>query len=565
MSVQVRNHMGVDQVVLGHRIPRGKWLTVPSDLPLAVAMEALRLRHVDIRRANGGDAGLFWMSALSQGDGYGTAAENYLLELRHMVDPLIIRDCWFRLDEGLDAYTVEQLRKPVSVLPEYGLCMATPGEFRKLPTKVRVGFTMYESDDPLRFHPEWAHESRFADKLIVPSKYSKDVFSQFYKGPIETCDLIVHKDFYQALKHERKDTFTFVTYGTLNGRKSPMETILAFLAAFPEADYPNVRLQLKTRGAIFGGSKGHIPTIWDRRVRVIDDTWNRATLINWLNAADCMLFATKGEGYGMPPREAICLGLPTIYAHHTGMVDLIDYALPVSVDKEEDSPIGGKWRIPDWNDMVEQMRHMYDEYEEESALAQSAARLYIENKGNAAAKLLEIITDTKQMPATARGNDVDYEPFYSFIRTNTPRGRVLCIGHGGASELGSMGYDVLLTEADPLLLDRDNMPKVDAIVWRDGIQQFYHEELRRIFRQLMHIAPIYFSTPSAWNSEWAEEGAYLRQRGEWSELLRGLHAPTEYYGEKKFLMGVVKGESVAAQGIVMGTYLNGTWHPDVIE
>jgi hypothetical protein len=557
--------MGVDQVVLGHRIPKGKWLDVPSGLPLDVAMEALRLRHVDIRRANDGGAGLFWMSALSQGDGYGTAAENYLLDLRHMVNPLVIRDCWFRLDEGLDAYTVEQLRKPVSELPEYGLCMATPGEFRKLPTKIRVGFTMYESDDPLKFHPEWAHESRFADKLIVPSEYSKEVFGQFFKGPIETCDLIVHKDFYQALKHERKDTFTFVTYGTLNGRKSPMETIFAFLAAFPADLYPNLRLELKTRGAIFGGSKGHIPTVADRRVKIIDATWDRATLIEWLNKADCMLFATKGEGYGMPPREAICLGLPTIYAHHTGMVDLIDYALPVSVGKEEDSPIGGKWYVPDWENMVDQMRLMYDEYEEESVLAQSAARTYIATKTDAASRLLSLIMGTRRGKVTTGGNKTDYETFYKHIKERIPSGRILCIGHGGAAELSEMGYEAFMTDAEPLLLDRDNMPRVDAIVWQDGIQQFYHEELRRIFRQLMRIAPVFFSTPTAWNANWIEEGAYLRQRGEWSELLRGLHAPTEYYGDKRFLMGEVRGEAVTAQGVEMGIYLNGTWHPDVIE
>ncbi len=561
--MQVRNHTGIDQVVSGVKLPAGKWLQAPTDLPLEVAMDALQLRLVDVKPATTGTDGLFWMSALSQGDGYGTAAENYLLELRHM-DSLVVRDCWFRLDEGLDAYTIEQLRKPVSVLPEYGLCMATPGEFRKLPTKIRVGFTMYESDDPLRFHPEWAHECRFVDKLIVPSEYSKNVFAEFYDGPIDVCDLIVHKDFYTAQRRVRKETFKFVTYGTLNGRKSPYETVFAFLAAFPKEEYPDVRLELKTRGAIFGGSKGHIPTLEDPRIKIIDQTWDRKTLLDWLHGADCMLFATKGEGYGMPPREAICTGLPTIYGHHTGMVDLEDYAIPVMVDKEEDCPIGGKWSVPDWEHLIEQMRHVYEHAEDEYILAEHAAVNYVRDHNNAAKRLLGLIKGTKHHEFTASGNETDLEFFYKKVREEVT-GRILCIGTEGSAELGALGCRVWVADGDPLLINRDNTPKVDAVVSVNLFQKYHYEEVGRMLKAWKQMAPVYFTVPSAWNRNWTEAGAYLRQQGEWKEILKGYNAPTEYYNGKNFLMGRVLGNAIRAEGVRMGMYFNGAWRPEVIE
>jgi len=562
--VQVRNHMGVVQVVEGHRLPPNRWLKVPSELPLEVAMEALRLRHVDIRPADEGSAGLFWMSALSQGDGYGTAAENFLLDLRHMVCPIVVRDCWFRLDEGLDAYTLERLREPVTVLPERGLCMATPGEFRKLPTKYRVGFTMYESDDPLKLHPEWAYEAQFVDKIVVPSTYSKDVFSQFYKGPIQVCDLIVHKDFRTARLREEHSTFTFVTYGTLNGRKSPLETILAFEAAFPIERYPDVRLELKTRGAIFGGTKGHIPTMQDARVKIIDATWGRQALIDWLHKADCMVFCTKGEGYGMPPREAICTGLPTIFANHTGMTDLAEYGYPISTYKTEDSPIGGLWRIPDWEELANQMRYVYEDREKVRQLAVADALAYIQNKTSAAERLLDIINGTARYAPSVLAGETDHTFFYERIRERLSRGRILCIGNGGVAELGSMGYEVFVTNAVPLTVAKDNMPRVDLIVCQNELQKYYHEEIRRMFRNWLEIAPIFFTVPTAL-AEWPEPNAYLRQRGEWMEIVKGMHCPLQYYNDKKNLMGIVLGSHPDQQPMRTGIYLNGVWQPDQME
>ncbi len=555
--MKIRNNTGTTQVLKGKQLPAGVWLDVPGHLSLEIAMDALRLRIVDVQRSQTGGEGLFWMSALSVADGYGTAAENFVLALKDKVSPLHIRDCWFRLDAGLDKFTVERLKAPVTSMPERGLCMATPGEFRQLPTKIRLGFTMYESDEPLKLHPEWAHDCREVDALIVPSQYSKDVFGEFYDGPIHTCDLIVHPDFCNPVERKPKDTFTFITYGTLNARKSPKETLAAFQAAFPLKDYPDVRMEFKTRAAIFGGSRGHLPHIDDPRVKIIDKTWYRDELLDWLYKADCMLFATKGEGYGMPPREALCTGMPVIYANHTGMRDLEDYAWPVMTDYTEDCPIGGLWRIPDWDELIEQMRCVYEHREQAAALSYESAKRYIEDKGDPSDRLLAIINETEPYEFTARGKEFDHTPFFAMVGDRVTKSPVYCVGHNGAAELRAMGYQVVIYEDDPLTL---NIPE-GPIVWLNGAQDYSAAEIRRLFHEWPK--PIYFAAPAPQNRDWA--GGTLRQRGEWSAILQPFESPMDYYHDKRFVMGEVKGEAVSVQGITMGAYIEGVWHPNKIE
>ena len=563
--MKVRNHTGITQVVMGQALPANRWLSVPSDLPLPVAMEALRLRTVEVSHADSGGAGLLWMSALSLADGYGTAAENFLLHLKDKIDPLYVRDCWFRLDEGLDPWTLKQLRAPITDLPERGLCMATPGEFRQLPTQVRMGFTMYESDEPLKLHPEWAHDCRQVDELLVPSQYSKDVFAQFYDGPIHVCDLVVHPAFHTARERKPKETFTFVSYGTLTGRKAPYETLKAFQQAFPMSEYPNVRMVFKTRGQIFGASRGLLPTLEDQRIKIIDDTWDRPTLLNWLHEADCMLFTTKGEGYGMPPREALCTGMPVVYAHNTGMVDLQDYAWAVETAREEDSPLGGVWRIPNWDHMIEQMRNIYHNREMAYALAQESALRYIRDKGNPTDRLLSLIQGAKPRVTTAGGITSDHDEFFALLRERVPNGTILCVGPEGAAELQAMGYRVFILDADPFQLYSGAVPKADAIVCIGVTQRFSHQELRRHFRQWLQVAPIFFAAPTPFIQRWPETEAYLRQRGEWSEILQDFHAPLHYYSDKTWLMGEIRGMAVRADGLVMSNYQAGTWHPRTVE
>jgi hypothetical protein len=85
-----------------------------------------------------------------------------------------------------------------------------------------------------------------------------------------------------------------------------------------------------------------------------------------------------------------------------------------------------------------------------------------------------------------------------------------------------------------------------------------------MFRNWLEIAPIFFTVPTAL-AEWPEPNAYLRQRGEWMEIVKGMHCPLQYYNDKKNLMGIVLGSHPDQQPMRTGIYLNGVWQPDQME
>lgn len=149
----------------GLKIPEGRWISPPSshDFSDLLWLWRKQMIHVDIEARRecewerDGQPSIFWMSPLTIGDGYGTAAENLLLALDEAGAAIYAQDCWFVDKTGLNSRTIELLgtkpNKPIGV----GLCMATPADFHRLPTYFRIGLTMYEADDPLKRVPEWRH------------------------------------------------------------------------------------------------------------------------------------------------------------------------------------------------------------------------------------------------------------------------------------------------------------------------------------------------------------------------------------------------------------------------
>lgn len=330
---------------------------------------------------------LYWLSPFSQGDGYATAAESMTYWLLQHGIKLSVHHSWFLVKEGLRPETLKVLEDPLRDPMFYGVCMATPGEFAKLPTPYKIGFTMYESTDPLKVYPEWAHQCNDVNRLFVPSLYCKDVFSQFASVPIDVVPLAIHEDYCKpVLRKVREDKpFTVVTFATMTGRKSPLEMVDVFQRAFPtERD---VRFVLKTRLKLLGSKHAGLPEFDDPRIVVYSDTWPLSKILRMLYSADCMMFLSKGEGFGMTPREAMATGLPTILADNTGMSGVCNasYNWPVPTRHMESSPLGGEWDVPDWDYAVEVLRDIYERRDQAYAKAFKGANWFIDNHGPSAA------------------------------------------------------------------------------------------------------------------------------------------------------------------------------------
>jgi glycosyltransferase involved in cell wall biosynthesis len=104
------------------------------------------------------------------------------------------------------------------------------------------------------------------------------------------------------------------------------------LEAFRKLNLPDARLILKATGrSAYTGLTG------DPRVTLLTgklDIWQYQAL---MQIADCFVYPSHGEGFGLQPLEAMATGLPCIVTDYSGMSDFLDerWALPLPARGEE--------------------------------------------------------------------------------------------------------------------------------------------------------------------------------------------------------------------------------------
>lgn len=137
-----------------------------------------------------------------------------------------------------------------------------------------------------------------------------------------------------------------------------------------------------------------------------DDDWSDGDLAWWLASADAMIYASKGEGYGLMPLEAGATGLPVICAYNTGMMDYLtsNVAYLVHTEKLERSQeysmrFGGEhyWYKPSMDEMVEHIRHVFYHREESLEVGKRFSQMASQMTWDKAA--INAITQIKQYQA----------------------------------------------------------------------------------------------------------------------------------------------------------------------
>jgi len=190
--------------------------------------------------------------------------------------------------------------------------------------------------------------------------------------------------------------FTFLCIGPDRGERKGYDLVWrAFYEAFADTE---AHLIIKTR------AQNKMP-IDNTRSR--DDTAKRVSLFaadvpsmaDVYGLADCFVFPSRGEGEGMPPREAAAMGIPVIATAWSGLAEHIDrFAIPLREFKRVPAPtisdcITGEWVDPDLDELIAQMRWVYDHYSEAKANALKAARWLRDNEtwAHSAQHLLELL------------------------------------------------------------------------------------------------------------------------------------------------------------------------------
>jgi len=238
-----------------------------------------------------------------------------------------------------------------------------PGQFRKKMGERVIGYTPWETT---KIPQSWVSRMNEMEAMFTTCEQNKQCFiDSGVKVPIHIYYHGIDPLAYPFIDRRDDDCFVFGTYGRLSIRKGTDILIKAFKEEFKtETD---VALILKTSDAIlpFGDLiKG------DQRIIVIGEVYNHEKQLDLLSRMDCFAFPSRGEGFGLPPLEAMATGLPCIMTNWSGLKDfgdkndtlLLDYKLVPAENFTKDiyKEECGDWAEPDFEDLKKKMRWAYE-------------------------------------------------------------------------------------------------------------------------------------------------------------------------------------------------------------
>ncbi len=199
--------------------------------------------------------------------------------------------------------------------------------------------------------------------------------------PVVNVGMAVELDEAAALavsrRTHRPDTFRYLTYSYGDLRKGAELAAMAFKRLHGGDD--RFELVIKARA--------HAESAWlaalgsDPQITVVGGQQDEADWLALLASADCFLFPSRGEGYGLPPREATLMGVPTIATEWMGLADVGRWGIPLRVkelrpsvfDFHEANAVDSLWAQPDETDLMRWMRWREQYPDEARAVARRGA------------------------------------------------------------------------------------------------------------------------------------------------------------------------------------------------
>ncbi len=167
------------------------------------------------------------------------------------------------------------------------------------------------------------------------------------------------------------------------GRKGVDIVFRAFAEEFKSEE--DVELVLKTnRPGIVG-----VPLQYPK-VKIIRSVYSKKQMSELLYNADCFVFPSRGEGFGLTALEAMATGLPTIVTDWSGMVDYSDpsdtmivghrmeraYEFDIQYKRDLDLELGentGFWAEANIDEVKRWMRWSYEHRQEAKDMGKHAA------------------------------------------------------------------------------------------------------------------------------------------------------------------------------------------------
>lgn len=252
-----------------------------------------------------------------------------------------------------------------------------------------IGYNVWETTE----YPENFFNciKRF-NEFWVPSEWQKNnLIKQGYPErkifvvPEGVDDSIFYPDHTKSF-----EKFTFTLFGRWEYRKSTKEIIETFIETFNKDE--NVQLILSVDNNF---ATDNLKTTENRlnyynlhsdKIKVVHFP-NRNEYIDYLKNGDVFISCARSEGWNLPLIESMACGKPSIYSNWGAQLEFAkDIGIPINVlyevpAKTQDNSFVGNYIEPDFKDLSQKMRDVYENYENYKIKALSDSNI-IRNKFN---------------------------------------------------------------------------------------------------------------------------------------------------------------------------------------
>lgn len=385
------------------------------DVPDAVAVELLKSKEIySIAQQDSGsaypkfngnawkkDRRLIWDGPMSFANGYGKSSMEMMKALNKKVTLETVCSSWHGnseeyITDDLKAITERHAQSLDTYYIKYWpACFITPRVAERY-----IGYTMFEAtripDGNGKGYISWIETLNNCERVLVPCTHNKQfLIESGVTKDIEVIPLGIDPKMYDQVKPIEDDNFVFGTMGTLTYRKGTDVLVEAFEKAFPKNKYQNVQLFIKTQptgGIVNGWYLGN--HVEDQRINLNISIFSPEQMKKeFFEKINCFVFPTRGEGFGLPPMEAMASGLPIICTNWSGTGDFINEDIAYPLDyKIVDTPQGDwrgypedlrakgqQWAEPNLDQLIELMRHVYDNRKEAYSKGKKARKFVLDN------------------------------------------------------------------------------------------------------------------------------------------------------------------------------------------